>query len=74
MACSYHIVQNSGGENFGELVISKFWQGKLWRMLTPVLLAEEKLGESEGKLSFVNSLKQIVFNDALTQFERSCNQ
>jgi len=23
--CTYHIVQNSGGKNLGELVISKFW-------------------------------------------------
>jgi len=31
------------GKNFDELVISKFWQGKLDECLTPVLLAGEKL-------------------------------
>jgi len=31
------------GKNFGELVISKFWQEKLGECLTPVLLAGEKL-------------------------------
>jgi len=30
------------GKNFGELVISKIWQGKLSECLTPVLLAEAK--------------------------------
>jgi len=56
--CKYRIVQNSGRENFDKLVISKFWQGKLWQMLNT--------GKSEGELSFVNLLKWFMFDDALT--------
>jgi len=32
------------GKNFGKLVISKFWQGKLWRMLDTFIMAGGKLG------------------------------
>ena len=28
----YHIVQNSGRGNFGKLIISESWQGKLWQI------------------------------------------
>jgi len=31
------------GKNFGELVISKFWQGKLWQMLNTYIMAGGKL-------------------------------
>jgi len=30
------------GKNYGELVISKFWQGKLWRMLDTCIMAGGK--------------------------------
>jgi len=30
------------GENFGELVISKFWQGKLWQMLNTCIIGRRK--------------------------------
>jgi len=33
---------------------------------TPVSLVGEKLWQSEGELCFINSLKQFVFDDALT--------
>jgi len=43
-------------------------------------LQEKNFGESEGKLSFANSLKRLLFNNALNHnqahdrlFERSCD-
>jgi len=53
---NYHITQNSGGENFGELVISKFWRGKLWRMLGTCIIGRKNF----GKLSFVNQIKADI--------------
>jgi len=38
----YHIVQNSGGKNFGELAISTFWQGKLWQMVDTCIIGRRK--------------------------------
>jgi len=54
------------GKNFGALVILKFWQGKFGECSIPILLAGEKFWQTEGELSLVYSLKQLVFNDALT--------
>jgi len=54
------------GKNFGELVISKFWPGKLWRMLDTCIWQEDNIGDSEGESSFFNLLKWLVFNDAQT--------
>jgi len=55
------------GKNFGKLVISKFWQGKLLMNALHLYYWQEKnFGEFEGELSFVNSLKRFVFNDVLT--------
>jgi len=31
------------GKNFGELVISKFWRGKLWRMLDACIIGRRKI-------------------------------
>jgi len=38
----YHIVQNSGRKTFGEFMISKFWQGKLWQMLDTCIIGRRK--------------------------------
>jgi len=62
----YRIVQNSGGK--------KLWQISDFKILARKTLVnaqhlyywqEKKFGESEDKLSFINSLKRLVFNDAL---------
>jgi len=39
----YRIVQNSDWEKLGQLVISNFWQGKLWRMLNTCIMAGGKI-------------------------------
>jgi len=67
------IAQNSGEEKLWQIndfkVLAKKTFGKC---STPASLAGEKLlagenfDESEGKLSFFNLLKWLVFNDALT--------
>jgi len=54
------------GKNFGELVISKFWRGKLWQMLDTCIWQEENIGKSEDESSFVNLLKWFAFNETQT--------
>ena len=46
-------MHNSGGEKLANAQHLYYWQ-------------EKNFGESECKLSFVNSLKWFVFNDVLT--------
>jgi len=54
----YLIVQILAGKNFGELVISKFWRGKLWRMLETCIIGRRKTLANEDELSFVKQIQK----------------
>jgi len=55
----FMIMQNSGGENFlARKTLANAWHLYYWE--------EKNFDESEGELSFLNSLKRFVFNDTLT--------
>jgi len=48
-------------EKTGKVVISKFWQGKLWQMLDTCIMTEGKLWQ----IIFCELAKMAVYNDAL---------
>jgi len=61
----YRITQNSGGEKLGQISDFKVLVRKTLANARNLYYWWEKIfGKSEGELFFVNSLKQLVFNDA----------